>query len=138
MESTTIRKSGLRISRPRCWVLKTLKGSAGVPRSASQIHLSLAYDGHVVELATVHKVLRDFVAVGLVNKRTFDGKCALFGINMDRHWDYMVCSRCSEVTGFCCDEYDDHLHQLTGQMSFTMVDYALTMYGLCKGCTADG
>ena len=66
MESTDLRKRGLKVTHPRIRVLALLEATSPRHMTAEDIYRKLADDGDEIGLATVYRVLTQFEAAGLV------------------------------------------------------------------------
>ena len=72
MESTDLKKAGLKATLPRIRILHILEESIGKHLSAEDVYKVLLDHGEEVGLATVYRVLTQFEAAGLVMRHNFD------------------------------------------------------------------
>ena len=90
MESTDLRKLGLKVTHPRIRVLELLQQAIPRHMTAEDIYRKLVDDGDEIGLATVYRVLTQFEAAGLVLKHNFEGGHAVYELDRGEHHDHMV------------------------------------------------
>jgi Fur family ferric uptake transcriptional regulator len=92
--------SGLKATLPRLKVLQIFRESTQRHLSAEDVYKALLGEGSDIGLATVYRVLMQFVQAGLLERQHFEGDKAFFELNEGRHHDHMVCVRCGRVEEF--------------------------------------
>jgi Fur family ferric uptake transcriptional regulator len=134
MESTDLKKAGLKVTLPRMKILDLMESSNVRHQSAEDIYQSLRDEGEEVGLATVYRVLTQFEAAGLVTRHHFEGGQAVFELNREGHHDHIVCVVCGKVEEFFDDVIESQQIKVADSKGFTITDHSLTLYGKCPEC----
>ena len=134
MESTDLKKAGLKVTLPRMKILDLMESSNVRHQSAEDIYQSLRDEGEEVGLATVYRVLTQFEAAGLVTRHHFEGGQAVFELNREGHHDHIVCVVCGKVEEFFDDVIESQQIKVADSRGFTITDHSLTLYGKCPEC----
>ncbi|MDE0714339.1 MAG: ferric iron uptake transcriptional regulator, partial [Gammaproteobacteria bacterium] len=98
--SDDLRQAGLKTTLPRLRVLSILESSKVRHLSAEDIYRELLSEDESIGLATVYRVLTQFVDADLVIRHNFEGDRAVFELNDEDHHDHMVCMDCGKVIEF--------------------------------------
>jgi Fur family ferric uptake transcriptional regulator len=123
-----LKKAGLKATHPRLKILEILEGSGKRHMSAEEVYKCLLDAGEEVGLATIYRVLTQFVVAGLVNRRNFDGGYAVYEISNAPHHDHMVCVDTGEVVEFCDEGIEMRQREIARKHGFVLVDHALVLY----------
>ncbi len=135
MESTELKKVGLKVTLPRMKILDLMETSSVRHQSAEDIYQSLRDEGEEVGLATVYRVLTQFEAAGLVTRHHFEGGQAVFELNREEgHHDHIVCVGCGKVEEFYDDIIESQQKKIAEDKGYTITDHSLTLYGKCPDC----
>jgi Fur family ferric uptake transcriptional regulator len=128
--------SGLKATLPRLKVLQLFRESAQRHLSAEDVYKLLLAEGSDIGLATVYRVLMQFVQAGLLERRHFEGDKAVFELNQGRHHDHLVCVRCGRVEEFVDADIERRQREIAAERGFELQDHALALYGVCsrQGC----
>ena len=78
MQSSDIKKAGLKVTLPRMKILDLLENSRERHLKAEDIYKMLLGADEDIALATVYRVLTQFEAAGLVTRHHFEGGHAIF------------------------------------------------------------
>ncbi len=132
--SEDLRQAGLKTTLPRLKVLSMLESSKVRHLSAEDVYRELLKDDESIGLATVYRVLTQFVEAGLVIRHNFEGDRAVFELNDEDHHDHMVCVDCGRVIEFIDQRIEELQEKVASNHDFTIQDHALTLYGICKRC----
>ena len=132
--SENLRQAGLKTTLPRLRVLSMLESSKVRHLSAEDVYRELILEDESIGLATVYRVLTQFVDAGLVIRHNFEGDRAVFELNDEDHHDHMVCIGCGRVIEFIDPRIEELQNKVAAKHDFTIQDHALTLYGLCKRC----
>ena len=100
MESSELRKAGLKVTLPRMKILDILEHTSSRHQSAEDVYKALLDTGEDFGLATVYRVLTQFEAAGLVTRHHFEGGHSIFELNEGSHHDHSVCVKCGQVDEF--------------------------------------
>ena len=138
MESTDLKKAGLKITMPRMKILEFLEASNVRHQSAEDIYRALHESGEEIGLATVYRVLTQFEAAGLVSRHHFEGGQAVFELNQSGHHDHIVCVLCGKVEEFFDETIEDQQMKIAESRGYEVTDHSLTLYGKCADCQKTG
>ncbi len=129
-----LHKAGLKTTLPRLKVLAVLEASDTRHMSAEDVYREVLKDSDPVGLATVYRVLAQFVEAGLVVRHQFEGDKSVFELNDAAHHDHMVCMKCGLVIEFVNREIESLQQKVAENHEFDLQDHSLTLYGLCSNC----
>lgn len=128
MESTNLRKLGLKVTHPRMRVLELLGKSVPRHMTAEDIYRKLVDDGDEIGLATVYRVLTQFEAAGLVLKHNFEGGHAVYELDRGDHHDHMVDIETGKIIEFESPEIEALQHTIAAAHGFEIEGHALVLY----------
>lgn len=131
MENQDIRKAGLKVTLPRVKILEVLESSETRHMTAEDVYKSLLERGEEIGLATVYRVLTQFVTAGLAEKHHFEGGQAVFELDRGRHHDHIVCEICGHVEEFVDDTIEKCQRDIAQSKGFEIKDHSLIIYGRC-------
>lgn len=134
MESTELKKAGLKVTLPRMKILELMETSNVRHQSAEEIYRALLDLGEEVGLATVYRVLTQFEAAGLVTRHHFEGGQAVFELNREGHHDHLVCVECGKVEEFVDEIIESQQKIISEKKGYSITDHSLTLYGKCPAC----
>ncbi len=134
MESSDLKKVGLKVTLPRIKILGLLEASKTRHQSAEDVYRALLDDGEEIGLATVYRVLTQFEAAGLVDRHHFEGGQAVFELNEKGHHDHIVCVVCGQVEEFFDELIEERQREVAGKMGYEVTDHSLILYGKCPNC----
>lgn len=132
MESSDLRKAGLKVTLPRVKILEILGTMKPRHMSAEDIYKHLLESHEDIGLATVYRVLTQFEAAGLVTRHHFEGTTAVFELNEGEHHDHIVCLDCGRVEEFMDAGIEERQRVVANKMQFELKDHAMILYGRCK------
>jgi len=129
-ENQELRNAGLKVTLPRLKILQILESSeaGNVHLSAEEVYDQLRDAGEAVGLATVYRVLTQFVAAGLVNRHNFETGHSVFELAKGGHHDHMVCVERGEVIEFTDKMIEERQRQIAAEHGFELVDHSLVLY----------
>ncbi|MEL6722762.1 MAG: ferric iron uptake transcriptional regulator [Pseudomonadota bacterium] len=131
MDHATIRKAGLKVTLPRVKVLEMLGSAKARHLTAEEVYRLLLAKGEDISLATVYRVLTQFVDVGLAERHRFEEGQAVFELNRGDHHDHIICQQCGRVEEFFDATIEQHQQSVAEQKGFVVEDHALIIYGRC-------
>ena len=134
MESSDLKKAGLKVTLPRMKILEFLEASDVRHHSAESIYKTLLNDGEEIGLATVYRVLTQFEAAGLVERHHFESGQAVFELNEKGHHDHIVCISCGKVEEFYDEMIEARQKEVASAKGYEVTDHSLTLYGKCPDC----
>ncbi len=134
MESSDLKKAGLKVTLPRMKILEFLEVSTTRHQSAEDIYRALLNDGEEIGLATVYRVLTQFEAAGLVERHHFESGQAVFELSEKGHHDHIVCISCGKVEEFFDEMIESRQREVAAAKGYEVTDHSLTLYGKCPDC----
>ena len=134
MESSELRKAGLKVTLPRVKILDILEQSSSRHHSAEDVYKALLESGDDIGLATVYRVLTQFEAAGLVKRHHFEGGHSVFELNEGTHHDHILCVKCGRVDEFVDETIEARQKAIAVELGYDMTDHCLYMYGVCENC----
>jgi Fur family ferric uptake transcriptional regulator len=136
LESSELRKAGLKVTLPRMKILDILEHTSSRHQSAEDVYKALLDTGEDIGLATVYRVLTQFEAAGLVTRHHFEGGHSVFELNEGSHHDHIVCVKCGQVDEFIDETIEKRQKAIAADLGYELTDHCLYMYGICKKCQA--
>ena len=134
MESSDLRKVGLKVTLPRVKILSILEGSGARHQSAEDVYKELLESGEDIGLATVYRVLTQFESAGLIKRHHFEGGHSVFEIDQGDHHDHILCVKCGKVDEFFDETIEQHQQDIALRLGYELTDHSLYMYGICSNC----
>jgi Fur family ferric uptake transcriptional regulator len=136
VESSELRKAGLKVTLPRMKILEILETSETRHMSAEDVYKVLLEAEEEIGLATVYRVLTQFEAAGLVTRHHFEGGHSVFEMNEGHHHDHIVCNQCGKVVEFVEETIERCQEKVAKKAGFSICDHSLIIYGDCtrKNC----
>jgi len=136
LESSDLRKAGLKVTLPRMKILEILETSETRHMSAEDVYKRLLEAQEDIGLATVYRVLTQFEAAGLVTRHHFEGGHSVFEMNEGHHHDHIVCTSCGKVVEFFDETIEKCQEAVAKREGFSIRDHSLIIYGECtrKNC----
>ncbi len=131
MESSDLRKVGLKVTLPRMKILEILENSDTRHMSAEDVYKRLLEAKEDIGLATVYRVLTQFEAAGLVNRHHFEGGHSVFEMDEGQHHDHIVCTRCDRVVEFFDETIEKCQEAVAKREGFIIREHSLIIYGEC-------
>jgi len=128
MESTDLRKAGLKVTHPRMRILEILENVGGKHMTAEDIYRHLLEHQDDIGLATVYRVLTQFEAAGLVLKHNFEGGQAVYELDRGKHHDHMVDLDSGKVIEFTSEEIERLQHEIADRHGYVIEDHSLVLY----------
>ena len=131
MENKEIRKAGLKVTLPRVKILEILESAESRHMTAEDVYKALLERGEEIGLATVYRVLTQFVNAGLAERHHFEGGQAVFELDRGHHHDHIVCEQCGRVEEFYDETIEKCQHDIADRKGFRIRDHSLIIYGSC-------
>ena len=128
MESTELKKAGLKVTHPRMRILEILDRHDGRHVSAEDIYRQLLEHEDDIGLATVYRVLTQFEAAGIVLKHNFEGGQAVYELDRGKHHDHMVDVESGKVIEFTSEEIERLQHEIAAKHGYVIDDHSLVLY----------
>ncbi|MGA9342206.1 MAG: ferric iron uptake transcriptional regulator [Rhodanobacteraceae bacterium] len=128
METTDLRKAGLKVTHPRIRILEILEAYDGKHLSAEDIYRRLLEHQDDIGLATVYRVLTQFESAGLVLKHNFEGGQAVYELDRGKHHDHMVDIDTGKVIEFSNEEIERLQREIADKHGYDIEDHSLVLY----------
>ncbi|MDN5938725.1 MAG: ferric iron uptake transcriptional regulator [Salinisphaera sp.] len=139
METSDLRKAGLKATLPRLKILQVLESRKEDHLSAEDVYRLLMDEGEDVGLATIYRVLSQFEDAGLVIRHHFEDGHALFELEQGHH-DHIVCVKCGRIKEFFDKDIEARQRKIASENGFDLSKHTLVLYGQCQdgGCNQRG
>ena len=136
VESTELRKAGLKVTHPRMRILEILDSHSGKHFTAEDIYRELLEHHDDIGLATVYRVLTQFEQAGILERSHFESGKAVYELNEGKHHDHLVCTSCGKVEEFYDAEIERRQQMIAQDKGWILQDHAMSLYGLCGDCAS--
>ena len=123
-----IRSAGLKVTHARKSILKILETSKKSHLSADDIDKLLIKNKDDIGIATIYRVLNQFVDAGICIKHHFDSEQAVFELNPIEHHDHMICIKTGKVIEFEDDVIEKRQEALAKTKGYKIIDHSLILY----------
>jgi len=132
VDRNDIKQAGLKITKPRIEILKLLEMSDKQHFSAEEIYQDLQSSDIKIGIATVYRVLTQFVAAGLIIKHNFESDQCVFELDRGEHHDHMVDMKTGRIVEFHDEIIEQRQREIAEEHGFELMEHALTLYGEFK------
>ena len=123
-----IRSAGLKVTHARKRIFQVLETGSESHLSADDINRILIKNNDEVGVATVYRVLNQFVDAGICIKHNFDSGQAVFELTPDHHHDHMVCMKTGNVIEFEDEIIEKRQEELAKKNGYRIVDHSLVLF----------
>lgn len=137
MESTlevTLRAAGLKATAGRVSVIKALNSMPHT--NAEHVYKAVSHELPTTSIQSVHNILADLTAVGLLRRIEPAGSAALYERRIDDNHHHIVCSQCGAVADVDCVVGYAPCLTPSSAAGFTINTAEVTFWGLCPDCQA--
>jgi Fur family ferric uptake transcriptional regulator len=127
-----LHEAGLRVTGGRVALLAAL-GEA--PHSdAGTLHRALLAHDAGVSIQSVHNILGDLTAAGILRKIEPANSAALYELRVDDNHHHIVCTSCGAVADVDCVVGHAPCLSPSDTAGFTVASAEVTFWGLCAAC----
>ena len=123
-----IRSSGLKATHARRAILRILESDGSMHLSADDIHKKLHKGDDEVGIATIYRVLNQFVNAGICIRHNFETGQSLYELTPDHHHDHMVCLTTGKVIEFEDEMIETRQRKVAAEKGYKIVDHSLVLY----------
>ena len=123
-----IRSAGFKITHGRRAILRILENDESTHLSADDIHKKLLEGSDEVGIATVYRVLNQFVTAGICIRHNFETGQSLYELTPDHHHDHMVCLSTGKVIEFEDEMIEKRQEEVAAKKGYRIVDHSLVLY----------
>jgi Fur family ferric uptake transcriptional regulator len=131
MQTSDLRKAGLKATLPRLKILEVLQAHKAAHLSAEDVYRLLMEDDEDIGLATIYRVLSQFEDAGLVIRHHFEDGHALFELEQGPH-DHLICVKCGKIEEFYDTEMQQRQRDVAQKSGFDLSKHTLVLYGECR------
>ncbi|MBX3093733.1 MAG: transcriptional repressor [Cryobacterium sp.] len=129
-----LRDAGLRVTSGRVAVLEALHD---MPHSdAERLFQSLKQHLPGLSVQSVHNVLGDLTAVGLLRRIQPSGSPARYERRTGDNHHHLVCTECGAITDVDCAHGEAPCLTPVDAAGYTVTTAEVTYWGLCPACSA--
>lgn len=127
-----LRAAGLRVTSGRLAVLEQLELS---PHSnAESLHRALSAADVATSVQSVHNVLADLTAAGLVRRIEPAGSAALYERRVADNHHHLVCSSCGAIADVDCVTGHAPCLIPSNTAGYAVASAEITFWGVCPAC----
>ncbi|MCH1881568.1 Fur family transcriptional regulator [Agrococcus sp. ARC_14] len=131
-DTELLREHGLRVTQGRLAVLDQLER---LPHAdAESVHRALVAAGNDTSVQSVHNVLGDLAAAGLVRRFEPERSAARYERRIDDNHHHAVCARCGKVEDVDCVVGEAPCLHADAPPGFTVRTAEVTFVGICADC----
>ena len=123
-----IRSAGLKATHARRAILRILESENSMHLSADDIHKKLIVNADEVGIATIYRVLSQFVNAGICIRHNFETGQSLYELTPDHHHDHMVCLTTGKVIEFEDEMIETRQEEVAAKKGYRIVDHSLVLY----------
>ena len=123
-----IRSAGLKVTHGRRAILRILENVKSTHLSADGIYKKLLEGNDEVGIATVYRVLNQFVTAGICIRHNFETGQSLYELTPDHHHDHMVCLSTGKVIEFEDELIEKRQEEVAAKKGYRIVDHSLVLY----------
>ena len=123
-----IRSAGLKATHARRAILRILESDESMHLSADDIHRKLLKADDEVGIATIYRVLNQFVTAGICIRHNFETGQSLYELTPDHHHDHMVCLSTGKVVEFEDEMIEERQKKVAAEKGYRIVDHSLVLY----------
>ena len=123
-----IRSAGLKVTHGRRAILRILENVKSTHLSADDIHKKLSEGNDEIGIATVYRVLNQFVTAGICIRHNFETGQSLYELTPDHHHDHMVCLSTGKVIEFEDEMIEKRQEEVAAKKGYRIVDHSLVLY----------
>ena len=132
--ASLLRDAGLKVTSGRVAVLSELERAPHV--DAERLHRALVAAGVSTSIQSVHNVLSDLTAVGLVRRIEPAGSAALYERRIADNHHHVVCSSCGAIADVDCVVGHAPCLIPSTDSGFAISAAEVTFWGTCPACLA--
>lgn len=131
-DAELLRERGLRVTQGRLAVLDVLER---MPHAdAESVHRALEAAGHDTSVQSVHNVLGDLTAAGLLRRFEPERSPARYERRVDDNHHHALCARCGRVEDVDCVIGEAPCLHADAPPGFTVQAAEVTFVGVCADC----
>jgi Fur family ferric uptake transcriptional regulator len=128
---------GLKVTSQRLKIFEIFKHRAEKGErhlTAEEVYKILVQEGDETGLATVYRVLSQFVSAGLLVRRTLQTGTACYELDDGRHHDHLICTVCGKVEEFVDAGIESRQKEVAKKRGYVLCDHMMSLFGICSEC----
>jgi len=123
-----LRRSGVRITRPRRIILGILADTEGHPDALEIFQRASARDSSI-SLSTVYRTMKLLEGMGAIHRHAFEGGPSRFEQASDNHHDHLIDIETGDVIEFHSDKIEKLQEEIAAALGYDIVHHRLELYG---------
>ena len=127
----TIKALGLKATTQRARILEIFQNSEQRHLAADDIYRILSRENSNIGLATVYRVLTQFVQVGLLERQQFESDRSVYELKESQHHDHLVCATCGHVEEFYDESIERRQQKIAKEHGFAIQEHTLNLFVDC-------
>ncbi len=128
-----LKENNLKLTSQRKIVVVILQKNENKFISCEEIYEQISSIDNKINLSTVYRTLESFYKVGVLHKKTTDGKAFYKLMCLDHHHHHLICKICKKPIPFDYCPIDE-LSKIAKQYNFTIENHQIEIYGICSEC----
>lgn len=124
----TLRRLGVRITRPRRVILGILSGMEDHPDALEIFRRAVALDPSI-SLSTVYRTMKLLEEKGAIHRHAFEGGPSRFEQAGDEHHDHLIDIETGDVIEFKSDRIEQLQDEIAKRLGYDIVHHRLELYG---------
>ncbi len=124
----TLRKAGVRITRPRRIILGILSESGDHPDALEIFRRSVAID-QSISLSTVYRTMKLLESMGAIHRHAFEGGPSRFEQAGSDHHDHLIDIETGDVVEFKSDMIEKLQDEIAARLGYDIVHHRFELYG---------
>ena len=122
-----LRRSGMRLTRPRKIIIAILAESADHP-DALEIFRQASAEDTSVSLSTVYRTMKVLEEKGAIQRHVFEGGPARFEPDRGEHHDHLIDIETGQVVEFRSDRIERLQEEIARELGYEIVSHRLELY----------
>lgn len=137
---TLLKSRGLKVTKQRVLVLKSLASCPGKHLTAEEIYMIVKTDCPEIGLATVYRTIQLLLELNLIDRINLDDGFVRYEIgsvgenDSKHHHHHLICRSCGRVFSFQDDLLEELEEKILKTTGFQVVDHEVKLYGYCEEC----
>lgn len=123
-----LRRSGVRITRPRKIILKILSETEDHPDAMEIFQRASAVDPSI-SLSTVYRTMKLLEGKGAIHRHAFEGGRARFEQAGGEHHDHLIDIETGDVIEFHSNRIEALQEEIANSLGYEIVHHRLELYG---------
>lgn len=124
----TLRRAGVRITRPRKIILDILASAEDHPDALEIFRRAVAADG-TISLSTVYRTMKLLEGKGTIHRHAFEGGPSRFEPASVDHHDHLIDLETGDVIEFKSDRIEQLQSEIAALLGYEIVHHRLELYG---------